>query len=144
MKDVVGPDGRLWLAAALALMAAIAVLSLIPGDPQPGDSELVWLVARVPPDFQDAMHVVLYLLLGFLWFQWLAVTDRNSRHASLALLGAILAFGIGLEALQLLVPGRFANLGDAGRNVFGTLAGALISRLFRARGASSSSSPDAG
>jgi VanZ family protein len=140
---MIGPRGNapVILAAAIALMAIIAVLSLLPGNPQPGDSEIIWLVSRVPPTFQNAMHVTLYAVLSILWLQWLGITGRASLPAQAATLTAIFAFGTGLESLQLMVPGRYASLTDAGLNLIGTLAGAAISRLLSGRGGASSSSP---
>jgi len=134
-------DGPVVLAVAIALMAIIAVLSLLPGNPQPGDAEIIWLVSRVPPTFQNAMHVTLYTLLSILWFRWLAITGRGSLPARAATLIIIVAFGTGLEFLQLMIPGRYASLTDAGLNLIGTVTGATISRLLMGRRGASSSSP---
>jgi VanZ family protein len=112
----------LYLAASGALTAAVALLSLIPGTPQEGDSQLVVTVAAVPSALQNAMHLVLYGTLMILWS--LTVTSGGRR---LVLVAALLVlYGIALELCQLAVPGRFASTLDALLNSAGVLLGLLL------------------
>lgn len=127
MRATTDSNASLCLAATIVLMVIIAVLSLVPGNPQPGDSEIVWMVSRVPPSLQNTMHVVLYACLALMWFWWLAATGRDTLPAKLSILIGIIVFGMGLESLQLMVPGRYASLTDAGLNAIGASTGAAIS-----------------
>jgi VanZ family protein len=113
-----------FLIAAIGLMGAIGVLSLVPGEPLPGDSALVWFVAETPATVQNVMHVVCYAVLAALWMKWLS-SSGSTRSRLLALTVAI-SYGALLEAGQLMVPGRFGSVSDALLNALGAVAGVLI------------------
>jgi VanZ family protein len=118
------------LASAIALMLAIAVLSVLPGHPQPGDSALVWAVAKTPPLVQNIMHVVLYALLSALWVWTLTVVESDRTRPWAVAVTIAIGFGAGLEACQLFVPGRFASIFDVLLNSIGAFGGVLVaSRL---------------
>jgi hypothetical protein len=116
------------LGLALALTAFVALLSLIPGTPVEGDSQLVVSVAAVPPALQNAMHLVLYGVLAVLW-SW--ALERGHGRFALAAAGVI-AYGCVLELAQLAVPGRFASLLDVALNTAGAALATLALRVRRA------------
>ena len=115
-----GTPARLGL--ALALTALVALLSLIPGTPLEGDSQLVLSVAAVPSTLQNAMHLVLYGALAVLW-SW--ALERGHGRLALAAAGVI-AYGCVLELAQLAVPGRFASVLDVALNTAGVALAAMI------------------
>lgn len=117
------------LGFSLALTAVVAVLSLLPGTPVEGDSQLVRSVAAVPSALQNAMHLVLYGVLALLWSWALA-----RGHGRLPLTAAgVIAYGCVLELAQLAVPGRFASLQDVALNTAGVALAALVIGLARAK-----------
>ena len=121
------------LATTIAFMVAIAVLSLVPGHPQPGDSAFLWAVAKTPPIVQNIMHVVLYGLLSVLWVWTLAVDQLNRTRPWASAVIIVIAFGAGLEVCQLFVPGRFASILDVLSNSIGALVGVFVAgRLIQA------------
>lgn len=102
-----------WRAAGWAGVAAVALLSLAP----------------VPPEAVQAaggdklVHFAGYALLGA-WFGQL----RDHRARPMRLLAGLLALGLGLEALQGVVPWREADALDALANTAGAAAGVAASR----------------
>ncbi len=109
------------LAVSIAFTCLIALLSLIPGEPMEGDSQLVFLVAAIPSAFQNTMHLVLYFVLALSW-SW-ALDPGHQRLLPAALLST--AYGIALEVAQLWIPGRFASLLDFALNTAGVLLAML-------------------
>lgn len=73
--------------------------------------------------WDKAQHFLAYAALGGVG--WLGYPDR--RHMVMLLIGLIL-LGAGLEAAQVLVPGRFPSVGDVIANIIGALSGFIISR----------------
>jgi len=116
------------LAATLVLMAVIVVLSVIPGDPQPGDSVFVWAIAEVPSLLQKSMHVVLYGLLTVLWGWTLVLVQPNTARRWSIVLAIVIGFGAALEVCQLFVPGRFGSTVDVGFDTIGAVVGMLVGR----------------
>lgn len=102
-----------WRAAGWAGVAAVAVLSLAP----------------VPPEAVQAaggdklVHFAGYALLGA-WFGQLP--DHRARPWRL--LAGLLALGLGLEALQGIVPWREADALDVLANAAGAAAGVAVTR----------------
>ena len=95
---------------ALAWSAFVLLLCTIPGD------------TFVTPDFQliavdKLAHLVLFLGIGLLW------TRAVPKHAALVFVCGV-AFGIGIEVLQGLLPiGRAPELADALADVVGLTLG---------------------
>ncbi len=106
----------------LTLVAAVIVLSAIPGHAQSGDSKFVWLVAVTPTFVQKLMHFLIYAGMAWLWTWTLeGVAPRWLRLA----IAFVLAVGLGaaLEWYQTRVPGRFGTLLDVLLNAAGAIAG---------------------
>jgi VanZ family protein len=105
--------------------AFVGALSLVPGGALP------------PTHVNDKLeHFLAYAALGLIG----VATARNGSRATLTVLG-IIAFGIAIEFLQMLAPGRYAEFGDgladaAGAIIGGLLAGILTGALRRRRVAS--------
>ena len=78
----------------------------------------------LPPTevWDKAQHFLAYAALGGVG--WLGYPDR--RHMIMLFFG-LMALGIGLEAAQTLVPGRFPSVVDAMANTLGALAGLIVS-----------------
>lgn len=98
-----------WRGIALLLLAAVAVLSLVPSPPRPPDI-LAW---------DKAQHTLAYLVLGW----WCSQCWPASRWR--VALGLVL-FGAALEALQSLSPVRQTEWLDMAANTVGVAAGALL------------------
>ena len=96
----------------LALIILVTYLSLVPGPEMP-----------LPGVWDKAKHFAAYAALGF----WGTLSVRNQNAALWVTLGLI-AYGFSLEAVQGLMPGRVAAVGDGLANAIGTIAG-LISGL---------------
>lgn len=71
-------------------------------------------------------HVPGFALLAVLWLEDLLARGwpRRRRLAAVAALGLLLAMGT--EALQSLVPGRYADVGDMARNLLGVAGGLVV------------------
>ncbi len=88
----------------------VGALSLIPGRALP------------PSQVSDKVeHLLAYAALGLIG----VATARNGHRAVCSVLG-IVAFGAMIEVLQMLSPGRYAEIGDALANAAGALIGAAI------------------
>lgn len=110
------------LGLAVALTGLVAILSLLPGTPEEGDSQLVLAIAVVPSAFQNVMHLVLYGALASVWF-W---TLDHAYRRLLLTASLVIAYGVALELAQLSVPGRFASVLDVALNTSGVALAALI------------------
>lgn len=88
----------------------VGIISLVPG--------------RALPATQigdKVEHFLTYALLGLIG----AVTARTRHRAALTILGLV-TFGAMIEVLQMLSPGRYAEIADALANAAGALLGAAI------------------
>lgn len=118
-----------WRFATVALISAgIALLSTIPGLPEPGDSALVWAAASVPSLLQKSLHLVAYAALAISAAWLFNGLKWRSPHLLAFLYSA--AFGAILEWAQLYVPGRFGSVFDIALNAIGAAAGLLALALF--------------
>ena len=74
-------------------------------------------------------HVPGFALLALLWAEGLLARDwpRGRRLAVVALCGLVVAAAT--EGLQMLVPGRYADLGDMLRNAMGIALGLVVHRI---------------
>lgn len=110
-----------WLATA-AYAGLLMVVSLLPSQTGPLDG---W-DSSIEPSVQNLLHVPAYMVLTVLVL--LAGRPTNAR-ALLLLAGGCVFFGLALEGLQYLVPGRSASLSDGVLNVLGVLGGLAAGRL---------------
>ncbi len=117
--------------AVAALTAAIVALSIVPGEPQPGDSAFAWAVARTPTLLQKLMHVVVYGLLTMLLVWALEAAGWSPLRAYACGVFVAVALGALLEWVQLSVPGRFGTLYDLALNVAGVICGLTLFIVLR-------------
>ncbi|HWA47606.1 MAG TPA: VanZ family protein [Dongiaceae bacterium] len=90
--------------------AFVGVLSLVPGGAVP------------PTHVSDKLeHFLAYAALGLVG----VATARSGNRAVLTIVG-IIAFGIAIEFLQMLAPGRYAELGDGLADAAGAIIGGLL------------------
>jgi len=77
-----------------------------------------------------ALNIILYLPIGLLAF---VVLSRRGLNAGAFALACVLAFllSIGMEILQVYVPGRDPSILDVASNLLGGCAGALLGLLYR-------------
>ena len=103
---------------AVAVAASIAVLSLLPGDSR--------MMSLVPPTLHRAGHVSAYATLGCLCV--LVLQPLVSTTFPPLLAGFLIAtgFGVIMEYLQKLRPGRAPSVGDAAVNAAGAALGVLV------------------
>lgn len=109
-------------------MALLAVASLLPGRPQPGDSALVWLAAETPKLLQKVLHVGLYGVLALL-LVWTLESIESRTQRFLVAFTLVVTFGAVMEWGQTKVPGRFATAIDVALNAAGAALG-LLAAMF--------------
>jgi hypothetical protein len=113
----------------LCFMAILMLVSVIPGDPKPGDSVFIWLIADIPTLLQKILHICLYGVLALLLVWSLDGVEPRAYRFLLALVITV-AFGTAMEWLQTKVPGRYGTVFDialdAAGAIFGLLAAAVI------------------
>ena len=108
----------------LCFLALLTFLSLIPGNPQPGDSAFMWLAAKTPTLVQKALHVCLYGVLALL-LAWSLESIETRAYRFLSCLIIAVAFGAAMEWCQTKVPGRFGTAYDVALNAAGAFLGLL-------------------
>jgi VanZ family protein len=75
-------------------------------------------------------HFVAYAVLGFALAYATTDWEWDSRLLAVAVIGAVVLYGVGIEAGQSLVPERYFSLGDAYANALG---GVLVAPYFLVR-----------
>ena len=108
---------RIWLAALVLGLVASVVICLVP---------LPRLAASMH-HLDKLEHALGYALLA----AWAAMLFATRRGLMLAAAGLV-AWGVGIEGLQALVPWRSASLADVVANVVGVAVGSMT---FATRGA---------
>ena len=110
-------------ALAALFVAAILIVTLAPsgGPTEPRTMACVWCGARATADV--ILNLVLFIPLGVALAIWLTGWWRP------ALIGAVLT--VGIEAAQLLVPGRDTNVDDILANTLGCILGVALTRTVR-------------
>lgn len=103
-----------WSLLVLALMAAIALLSLVPGSST--------VVSRCPEAVQKLGHVAFYAALGAAWVPTLGGALPDAAAAWLL----ATAFGAVMEGLQRCRPGRVGSWSDVLRNALGAAGGVVL------------------
>lgn len=73
-------------------------------------------------------HVPAFALLAVLWLEFAAQHDFSLMKRTLIVGGIAVVLALATEALQALVPGRYPDLGDVTRNLFGIALGLLVHR----------------
>lgn len=105
-----------WLVLALALMAAIALLSLLPGS----SAAVSWC----PRGIQKLGHLLFYGALAGAWLLTFDTLGAPAAGAAAWLLAS--SFGALLEWLQRYRPGRVGCWSDVLRNALGAAAGVIL------------------
>ena len=116
-----------WLLTGL-LIVAITAVSIVPGNPKPGDSAFVWFVAQALPVFQKTMHFIVYGALAWLWV-WSLESRASWRTRLIVAFLFCVIFGAMLEWWQTFVPGRFGMLFDVLLNAAGVATGLMVAKL---------------
>jgi len=99
-----------WLAAGVALVALVAVLSLMPAPPRMGGSDKL-------------AHLSAYASMAL----WFAGIYRSSRYAAILLV--LLLLGVAIEVLQGLGESRQPEFADAAANLAGVVFGLALGKL---------------
>ena len=113
---------------AICFMALLALLSLAPARPHPGDSAFLWLVAKTPSILQKLLHVGLYAVLALL-LVWIFSSIQSRTYRFLISWGIAVTFGAIMEWQQTKVPGRFGSALDVALNAVGAALG-LVAATF--------------
>lgn len=138
---------RLWFQAAAfaALVLALGAVAWCAAAPSPDLALIVWMPAwlgkwaNAYPTFRNFPA---FAVLGFVFFVAGAVLFRRTPPVFLAVASAFLASvaAVGLEVLQLFLPGRFFDPADIGWSLAGAVAGAVFAfAVFRSLGRRGSS-----
>jgi VanZ family protein len=109
-------------------MAMLMLVSVIPGNPKPGDSVFIWLISDVPTLLQKILHVCLYGVLALLLAWTLDGVEPRSFRFLIILVIAV-GFGAAMEWLQTKVPGRYGTVFDVALDAVGAALG-LIAAAF--------------
>ena len=109
----------------LCFLALLTLLSLIPGNPQPGDSAFMWLAAKTPRLVQKVLHVCFYGVLALLFAWSLESVETRAYRFLISLLIAV-AFGALMEWCQTKVPGRFGSAYDVALDAAGAILGLTV------------------
>lgn len=109
-------------------MAVLALASLTPASPQPGNSGFTGLIASTPTVLQKLLHVCLYGVLALL-LVWTLDSVQSETYRFLIAWIIAMAFGAILEWCQTKVPGRFGTVTDIALDAFGAALG-LVAATF--------------
>jgi len=109
----------------LCFMAMLMLVSLIPGQPKPGNSAFIGLFASTPTLVQKALHVFLYGVFTLL-LVWTLDGIQSKPYRFLIASVIAVSFGAALEWFQTKVPGRFGTLYDVALNTAGAALGLLV------------------
>jgi VanZ family protein len=115
----------LLLLAALAYTGLLAAASLYPVGP---DSALAATATR--RTINNLLHVPAYSMLAVFWMAALRARGTSGMWIGA---GAAFGFGVLMELVQNLVPGRSASAGDFVLNALGVLLGWAAVRLLAGR-----------
>jgi VanZ family protein len=109
-------------------MAMLMLVSLIPGQPKPGNSAFIGLFASTPTLVQKALHVFLYGVFTLL-LVWTLDGIQSKPYRFLIASVIAVSFGAALEWFQTKVPGRFGTPYDVALNTAGAALGLLVAAL---------------
>ena len=123
-----------YLALSICYAAGIYWLSSIPGNIDPEEAGIYWLISWTPPTLQNLLHIPLFGILAWLWWRSLRGWIQQNRVLLLSAFLLTAGYGMADEWHQLQVPGRYASLTDMLLNAVGALIGIwLIHRSGRTR-----------
>ena len=126
--------GRWHILLPLGYMAALLLLSSIPGDAS--QDNLVGVIFEwVTPGWQNLLHIPLYAGLAASWLWALAKYPRRLRYPLTTSFMLTLLWGILDEAYQLGVPGRYGSLTDLALNMLGASCAIVYAKHKLARDA---------
>lgn len=108
----------------LALVAAVTIMSVVPGRYRPGDTIFVRLISVTPAGMHKLLHVLAYALLAFMCMWTFAETGRTWMRALLVFTLTV-GMGAGLEWRQRSVIARYGTVKDAALNAVGSAVGLL-------------------
>ena len=111
------------IAFLVAYMALILLTSLIPMD---GNIQGLRSMVDLKPTIQNLLHIPAYGILTVLGLGLAGVDETNRLKKITLVLLLVMAFGILNEAVQMLIPGRYAGVMDLGLNTIGALSGLLF------------------
>ena len=109
---------RLRLLLPASYMAALFLLSSIPGDISP-ESAIGAAFQWVQPAWQNLLHVPLYAGLALSWLWALEPFDIQYRRRVMSAILLSAAWGILDEVHQSFVPGRYPSWTDVALNLLG-------------------------
>ena len=119
----------------LATMAAIFVLSSIPGSIAADDPASYRIFLWVPPDVQNVLHVPVFAVLAALWQRAAELWFDRVRLAAAFAWVTTVAYGGIDEWHQMHVPGRYASFTDLALDAVGASLGIglVLVRRWRAQ-----------
>lgn len=111
--------------ATLAWASLIAVLLLLPGEVYDA-AEGSWLdrVLSTMPLVDKLAHGVLFGVMAWLTWRSFALLDASGRVLPAAVSASL--YGVSLELLQSLIPGRMPGVPDMIANTVGAFCGAIM------------------
>ncbi|MEZ4526360.1 MAG: VanZ family protein [Desulfobacterales bacterium] len=107
----------------LFYMLLIFMVSALPSD----ESLSFRFLAELKPQWQNLLHIPVYMLLAFLWLHCV----RSPYERSMAVFLYANGYGIFNELVQMMIPGRFFSLLDMLLNSLGVLLGIMLFRCYK-------------
>jgi len=111
----------LQLVLTVSYTAGIYWLSSIAGKIDPESPLLSGVIAWTPPVLQNLLHIPLFGILAWLWYNTLNAWNIHHGPALTASFMLAAGFGVFDEWHQLHVPGRYASFTDIALNCTGVL-----------------------
>lgn len=113
----------------LCYMAALLLLSSVPGDDTAGQASSRML-SSIAPHWQNLLHIPLYGGLTLSWAWALTAYPLRLNHRLATAFSLTVVWAVVDERYQVSVPGRYGSLTDMGLNIIGGLcAVAIIYRI---------------
>ncbi len=103
-------------------MLLIFIVSALPSD----ESLSIRFLAELKPQWQNLLHIPVYMFLAFLWLH--CFSSPHERSTAVFLYAN--AYGIGNELVQMIIPGRFFSLLDMLLNGLGVVLGIMLFRCY--------------
>jgi len=103
-------------------MMLIFILSALPSD----ESLSFRFLADLKPQWQNLLHIPVYMILAFLWLHGVSSPHEQSMSVFLYANG----YGIFNELVQMMIPGRFFSFLDMLLNGLGVVLGIMAFRCY--------------